>query len=624
MARVRRVREAAPAARRRAVAVPAADTRRSRAVDRLIAAGVAAATLAAFVPALGNGLVRWDDDLMLMRNYRYRGLGWENLAWMWTTLEMGHYMPLTWMTLGGDYVVWGREPFGYHLTSVLFHAAAAGLLYFVAARLIAAALDARVDDAGVRAGAAVAAGVFAVHPLRVESVAWLSERRDVVSGAFVMLAVLAYVEWARRGRRSPRRYWAAFGCFVAALLAKAIVVTIPLVLCILDVYPLRRLAPGRPAARALVGLIREKTPFFAAAAVAGAIAVVGQRTGHAITPLDSLGLVGRIAVAAYANVFYLAKMVWPAGLSPLYELPEHLDVTAWPFMAAGAALLGLTVAAIGLRRRLPGLTAAGACYVIVLAPVSGLLHTGPQIAADRYTYLPSIAWAVAAGSGVALAWRRRGLRPAVVATTLAVLVPLGALTWRQNRYWRDSETLWRRATDVTPSAFAYAKLAQALLGRDDRRDALRAAREGVRLNPDSPVANAVLADALVADGAAGEAVEHARRAVRTGPQLASSHMSLGYALATTGALAAAIEEFQVATRLDPLSPAAYNNLGTALMLAGRADEAEAALRRAVTLNPEYVRALRNLGGLLEATGRSREAQEHLRRAEILDAAHRPH
>src|SRR5438132_13123211 len=256
-------------------------TSAQRWVRRLVPLLVALLTLTAFLPTLHNQFVNWDDADNFLENPHYRGLGWTHLRWMWTT-HRGHYIPLTWMTLGLDYLLWGMNPFGYHLTSLLLHAANAGVFFFVVRRILTQALPSRSERGHALAVAAgFAALVFAIHPLRVESVAWATERRDVLSGLFYLLTILLYLRASERGERGRGWYWGTVGLFACALLSKAMAVSVPVVLLILDVYPLRRLGGStgwwsEPARRVYV----EKIPFVLLAAAASAIAVMAQLSVH--------------------------------------------------------------------------------------------------------------------------------------------------------------------------------------------------------------------------------------------------------------------------------------------------------------------------------------------------------
>src|SRR5213078_4351825 len=265
-------------------------------------------TLAAFLPTLQNQFVNWDDDKNFSDNPHYRGLGWSHLRWMWTTFHVGHYIPLTWMTLGMDYLLWGMSPFGYHLTSLLLHATNAGVFYFLVLRILTFALSNRA----LALSAGFAALVFAIHPLRVESVAWATERRDVLSGLFYLLTILAYLRACERMDRGRRWYWLSLALFICALLSKSMVVNLPVVLLILDVYPLRRLGGfmgwWNPAVRRVYV---EKIPFVLLAAAASVIAFKAQFLLQSTASLDQLSVLGRLAISAYGLSFYLWKMLLP-------------------------------------------------------------------------------------------------------------------------------------------------------------------------------------------------------------------------------------------------------------------------------------------------------------------------
>src|SRR3989475_3697698 len=362
---------------------------------------IAFSTFAAFLPALQNQFVSWDDAENFLDNPHYRGLGWTHLRWMWTT-HLGHYIPLTWMTLGLDYLLWGLNPVGYHLTSLLLHAANAVVFFFVVRRILTLALPSPSERGQALAvSAGVAALVFAIHPLRVESVAWATERRDVLSGLFYLLTILMYLRAYEFGARGRGWYWLAVAVFVCALLSKSMVVNLPVVLLIVDIYPFRRLGGvigwwSEPARRVYV----EKIPFVLLAAAASAIAIMAQSSVHAALSLAQLSVPGRLAISAYGVSFYLWKMVVPLNLSPLYERPLTLNPSAMPFVLNYGLVLALTAIVLALRRRAPGLLAVWFAYVVVLLPVLGIFQSGPQIAADRYTYLAGLGWALLTGAAL--------------------------------------------------------------------------------------------------------------------------------------------------------------------------------------------------------------------------------
>jgi Flp pilus assembly protein TadD len=566
---------------------------------------IALLTLACFSPALQAGFIDWDEDPLLIKNLGYRGLGLAQLGWMFTTTRMGHYMPLTWFSYAWDFVNWGMNPLGYHLTNLLVHCASAAVLYLIALRLLALARPA-ADPRSLWPGALFAALVWAIHPLRVESVAWVTERRDVLSGLFFLLAVLGYVGYCGEEPGGPRRrrlYWLSLGSFTLALLSKGIVATLPAVLLLLDVYPLRRIGDWPSARRALL----EKIPFLALALAAVAVGFWAVVRGGGMTPVGQLGWLGRAAVSVYAVAFYLWTSVWPAGLSPLYELPVPLNPMAWVFLVSGIVVAAITAAAVRLRRRWPALLAAWVAYLLLLLPVAGLAHNGYQIAADRYTYLPAVALALLAGGavaavGVALSRRHHRILAAVLAAL--VIASLGAATWRQTGFWIDGVTLWQRALARDPaSGIAHANLGGELAKRSRMAEAVKEFDEAIRLRPNYAEAHLFLGVLMAQQGRVADAAALFERALELRPGFADAHNNLGVTLARAGRLRQAEEHFRIAARLDPDSADARNNLGLALAQQGRLAEAEAQFQEAVRLRPGFREALGNLARARQLLGK---------------------
>src|SRR5437773_4646515 len=331
---------------------------------------VALFTLAAFLPTLQNQFVAWDDDKNFLDNPRYRGLGWAHLRWMFTAFHQGHYIPLTWVTFGMDHRLWGMKPVGYHLTNLLLHAANAVVFFFVVRRILTRALRSPSERGHALAlSAGFAALVFAIHPLRVESVAWATERRDVLSGLFYLLTILVYLRACERKERGRWWYWLSVALFGCALLSKSMAVSLPVVLLILNIYPLGRLGGSlgwwSEAARRVYA---EKIPFVLLAAAVSAIAIVAVSTVPAPASLTQLSVLGRLAVSAYGLSFYLWKMLVPVSLSPLYEL-GLVNPAAPPFLLSYGVVLALTVITLALRQRVPGLVAAWLVSIVILLPV---------------------------------------------------------------------------------------------------------------------------------------------------------------------------------------------------------------------------------------------------------------
>jgi len=569
----------------------------------LLPLGLALVAMVVFLPGLDGAFLDWDDRENFLHNPHYRGLGIAQLRWMLTTSRTGHWIPLTWLTLAVDWRLWGMEPFGYHLTSLILHGAAGALLYLVAVRLLARAQP-HASRLAVTLGAAAAALLFAVHPLRAESVAWITERRDVLAGLLFLAATVAYLgRWSADGAPRPRgglRYLVCLILFAAALLAKSMTVTLPAVLLILDVYPLRRL--GAAAGGWLTPRTRavwlEKVPFLLLGAVAAAVVIAVNRATGNLSSMEQVGIVDRVAISAYSLVFYLGKTLLPLGLSPMYELPPMLEAWRWPFVGAMLLVVAITVVALARARRWPALLAAWAAYAVMLFPVSGLFQNGFQIAADRYTYLPCLPWALLAGAGITRLVAEDGLARrarAALAVTALVLVVLGALSWQQTRVWHDTESLWRRALAVAPSSVPHSNLGLVLARAGGTREAIPHYQEALRLRPAYAEAwnNLALAQAQLGDvtGAARSLAE----AVRLKPRYSAAWSNLGMVRARQGQVGEAIAAYDEALRLAPDNADAHGNLGATLDAEGRSEEALRHLREAARLRPDSADAQGNLG-----------------------------
>src|SRR5437899_926037 len=374
-----------------------------------------------------------------------------------------------------------------------------------------------------------------------------------------------YLRAREREERGRGWYWLSVAVFVLALLSKSMVVNLPIVLVILDVYPLRRLGGAvgwwsEPARRIYI----EKIPFVLLAAAASAIAVMAQSSVHAAASLAQLSLPGRLVVSAYGLGFYLWKMVVPVNLSPLYELPRTMDPVAPPFILSYALVLAITAIVLALRRPVPGLPAAWVAYVVVLLPVLGILQSGPQIAADRYTYLAGLGWASLAGAGLLSTWRRW---PPFVLTGLAVVLlsGLGTLTWNQVEVWHDSEKLWTHALAIDPkTSMAQFGLGRVRADQGKPAEAIEHYRQALNIKPDYGAAHYNWGVVLGQQGKPAEAIEHYRLALQMKPDYADAHNHWGLVLANQGTLAEAIEHYRHALRLNPDNALAQSNLLNAI------------------------------------------------------------
>ena len=515
----------------------------------------------AYISALRAGFVDWDDNRLIDEAERYDPLSWTHLRWALTTSFSGHFQPLTWLSLGLDYELWGLYDFYYHRTSVAWHVLTALVFYFVARRLIAlgfGALD-RERSGPFVWSAAMATVLFAVHPLRAESVVWIAERRDVLSGAFYMLCVFFYLRYtARSGSRSRwGSYAAAIVMCMLSLSAKATAATIGLVLLVLDVYPLRRVGGHAHASDgdssafagrdpACVGMapdagvsvrrvLLEKVPFLLLGLAAGVRAIVAQRDGGALYTLSDRDVLSRFAQAIHGLVFYVWKTIWPMNLGPLYQLPAREELLGPSLWFSAAAVVIAVVAVVKLRRRLPALAAATAVYVVVVFPVLGFFQSGPQLVADRYSYLSCMGFAVAAGAGLVWITERYGRRVLVGLAACLLAAVLARASIAQQDVWNTGRTLWARAVLVSPeSSIVRVEYGRALFRYGDIPSARRELERGLELDPDDAVGWHSLGNVnrrYRGAAAVDRTIECYRRAMELDPRRRFLHFSLATIIA---------------------------------------------------------------------------------------------
>lgn len=552
-------------------------------------------TALAYLPALRNGFVDLDDQENLVVNPWIRGFGGPELRWMATAFHVGHWQPFTWLSFALDYRLWGLDPAGFHLTSLVLHAANAALLFMLAIRLLAAA---GVAPERCQAGAIVAALAWSLHPLRVESVAWATARRDVLSSFFLLSALLGYVPGDGRAPRLGR----ALVLTALSLASKASGMVIPALLLALDVWPLRRVSRASAGRVAL-----EKLAFLALAVPSAMVALSASRAAGALQSLAAVTPAHRIGAAMYGIGFYVWKTIVPLRLLPLYEFPPDMGPLYPAALAGFATTLAIVGAAIWQRRRCPGLAAAAAWYLVAIAPTLGLAQSGPQVAADRYTYVAAMGWSVLGGG--LLAARPLALAP--------VLLALAVLTWIQTGTWHDATTLWTRTVAIEPRhAYGHKSLGDAARIARDADGAIAQYREALRLRPAFDEAHNNLASLLASRGQYDEAFLHYQQALRINPRYAFAFTSYGVALANAGRAADAVEQHRHALAIDPELMEAHVNLGSALDDLGRLDEAMQEYEAAIRLRPSP-EAYNDMGALLMKLSRVSEAVTMFRRAVAL-------
>jgi protein O-mannosyl-transferase len=608
-----------------AVGAPAWDQCWRMAVLSLV---LAAITFAVFGQTVGFEFVNCDDSVYVFENTHVTGgLSLKGLAWVFTHADCNLYHPLTMLSLMADHQLHGLHAGGYHFTNVLLHTASV-LLLFLVLRQITGALW----------RSAFVAAVFAIHPLRVESVAWVAERKDVLSAFFFMLTLGAYVRYVRKPD-SPARYLMVVVAFVLALLSKPTVATLPFVLLLLDYWPLRRFEQSRK----LSGLILEKIPLLALAA--GACAMTVLAAGKWITPIAHVSMPARVGNALVYYAIYLRQMVWPEGLAVPYPNP-HNGLPPWEMALAGALLAGLSAVAWGERQRRPWLLMGWLWYLGMLTPMTGLVQVGGFAHADRYTYLSQIGIYVAVTWSVA-EWRvNRVVLGSLMAGILAVLM---FCAWQQTAYWKNSETLWnhtlactadnetaqfylghallqkgkvdeaiihyQQALQIWPGyAEAYLNLGNALLRKRRVDEAIFQLQEALQSKPDYAEAQFDLGNALRQIGRMDEAITCYQKALQIQPDYAEAHNNLGNALLQKGRVEEALTHFQRALQIIPDDASVHVNLGNALLQNGRADEAITQYQEALRIKPGYAEGHYNLGNALLHKGRAQEAITQYRQA----------
>jgi tetratricopeptide (TPR) repeat protein len=551
----------------------------------LIAVLLVLVTIALYWPAMRCDFINYDDPDYVTANPHIQGrLNWEGVRWAFSNTEQASYWaPLMWLSHMLACQFFGLNAWGHHLINVLLHAANTALVFLVFQRMTRATWR-----------SLILAALFGWHPLRVESVAWVTERKDVLSTLFWMLTLFAYAKYVEsnqiRDSKSKVWYAVAFAMFVFGLMSKAMLVTMPCVLLLLDYWPLERFKPGRTWQ-----LVMEKIPFFALAAAASVVTFVVQKQGGAVKTVENLPLEARVGNALISYCRYLGKMFWPTDLAVFYPHPGY-----WPLekaLLAGVFLCGISVLLFMERRRYPVLLMGWLWFVGTLVPVIQLVQSGGQAMADRFTYVPSLGvWILTIWGAYELTRRWRYHKTALAVSGSAAILLCLALTRQQLGYWKDSETLFRHTLEVTENNYmAHRALGDALYEKGQTDEAVSQFQEAIRLKPGYAPAHINLGSALLNQGHTDAAISQFQEAIRLNPDDAHAHNNLGNALDKKGQTDGAINQFQETIRLKPDDTGAHYNLGIALLNQGQTDKAISQFQEAIRLKPDDADTHINLG-----------------------------
>lgn len=584
-------------------------------------------TFLVYIPSLQNDFVNWDDDEYILEELNIRSIDLNLLKKIFTTVFLSNWHPLTTFSYALDYSVWGLNPWGYHLINIVFHALNTFLVFILAVRLIEAGKSGKalIKDSKpyelnifeLTAGF-IASLLFGLHPLHVESVAWVSERKDVLSCFFFLLSVLAYIRYT--GPLSSGKllcYLSTLFFFILALLSKPMAITLPVVLLILDYYPLERISDNLKKA------ISEKVPFFILGAASALLTIWAQKEGQAIGSLEEYPFIVRISVALRSFIFYLYKMVLPLHLAPIYPYPTGSELYSLTSAAAIALFIAVSVFSVLMLKRRKIFPAVWFYYVITLLPVIGIVQVGRQAAADRYTYLPSLGIFIMAGAGAGYFLKMHNKKQTIAVSAISsvfIFAALSAMTVNQIRVWKDSITLWSREIQEYPDkvflayhqrGLAYEKLGDHVRALEDYNKAIAIGPRYAYMYNNRGLVHEKL-------GNYKEAIADLDKAISLTPGNSKVYDNRGSVYLKLGDYQKAIEDFNSAISLNPKDAKSYTNRGFAYEESGDIKKALEDYNKAIVLDPGYAYSYNNRGFVYGKLGNFRQAIEDYNKAIALD------
>ena len=574
-------------------------------------------TLATFLPLKNHEFIEFDDSMYVTENFHIQsGFKWKNIIWAFSTFHFGNWHPLTWLSYMLDYYLYGMNPGGYHLTNLIFHMANTLLLFWVLYRMTGAIWK-----------SAFVASFFALHPLHVESVAWVADRRDVLSTFFWILTMWAYVHYS--DKPNFQRYLLVFICFGLGLMCKAMLITLPFVMLLLDYWPLDRYHHGKSRHHSdsmpkpednhseksvILRLILEKIPFLALTVIFTILNFIAQQKLGALKPVDIFPITHRLANALNSYIGYLQKMVWPHHLSIFYPYPQTVD--HWKVIVAGFMLAGISIFVARNICKHPYLFLGWLWYLGTLIPVIGLLQIGDHAMADRYTYVPLIGPSIMIAWGVPHFVSKLSYRRFILALlTILSISSLTISTWVQISYWQNSITLFEHALNVTDRNYlAHNNLGIALYKQGKNKEAIAHFSEALKIRPNGVGILNNLGAALARQGRAKEAVLHFQKLLELTPNDEGAHYNLGLAFLNERQWENAIKHFKEVIRIKPQNDEMHYRVGTILEKLDRFKAASLYYKKTIRINPSHDKAHYHLGICLVRLNQLETAIKHFKEA----------
>jgi Tfp pilus assembly protein PilF len=566
-------------------------------------------TLAVYWQVQEFDFVNFDDPGYITENkYVRNGLTSQGLVWAFSEFRAGNWHPVTWISHMLDVQLFGLNPGWHHLVNVLFHFVNTLLLFFVLRNMT-----------GSLWRSAFVAALFALHPIHVESVAWISERKDVLSAFFCLLTIFFYHRYAKQP--SMAKYLLVTATMVLGLMSKPMLVTLPFILLLLDFWPLSRPGsqlsdpgPGVISIQKALPLVREKIPLLLLVAASSIVTVFAQKQGGAVISMETLGAGARIGNAINSYLMYIIKMFIPWNFAVFYPHPKTLPLLN--VVGSSILLVGMLVLVFRLRKKFPYLLFGWLWYLGTMVPVIGLVQVGNQAMADRYTYIPLIGLFIMISWGAADLFGKfaRGKLWASVLTVF-LLTAMMTMTWAQTGYWKNSITLFEHALSVTTeNATAHTNLGRAYADKGQIRKALEHYRAALKIDPEFVMAHNNMGKILDGQGKTQEAIRHYLIALQINPDFVLAHNNLGSALDRQGRIREALDHYRMALEIDPDFEVAHNNLGIALENMGSREMAIIHFQKAIQINPGFSDAHHNLGVTLLRIGQMELAAYHLQKA----------